>query len=130
MIRKAAALIIKDKKLLIVKPKDKPYYINPGGKYEQGETAEQCLKRELLEELQINFISFKYYKTYNFEKAAHADVPLVLELYFVDIVGNIAPFSEIEKVDWLSREDFETKKFNLAPSFQTYIPDLIKERII
>ena len=107
MIRKAAALIIKDKKLLIVKPKDKPYYINPGGKYEQGETAEQCLKRELLEELQINFISFKYYKTYNFEKAAHADVPLVLELYFVDIVGNIAPFSEIEKVDWLSREDFE-----------------------
>ena len=61
-IRKAGALIFKDKKLLIVKPHRRDYYISPGGKYEEGESAEECLRRELMEELQVELESFKHYK--------------------------------------------------------------------
>jgi len=126
-IRKDSALIISDKKLLIVKPKGKPYFINPGGKYEEGENAEACLRRELKEELQIKINSIKHFKTYKMDKAAHSSHPLILELYFIDVSGKIIPSSEIEKFEWLSREDFKAKKFDIAPSFYIYVPDLIEQ---
>lgn len=130
IIRKAGALIIKNKKLLIVKPKGKPYYINPGGKYEQKEDAEACLKREIKEELTSDVSSLKHYKTYKFERAAHSNFPLILELFFVEIVGETVASSEIEKIEWLTKEDFFNKKYNVAPSFFTYIPDLIKDGLL
>jgi hypothetical protein len=34
-IHKAGALIIKDKKLMIVRPIGKAFFVNPGGKYEE-----------------------------------------------------------------------------------------------
>jgi len=126
-IKKAGALIFRDKKFLIVKPHGKPFYINPGGKYGEGESAVDCLRRELKEELGIEMISCKHYKTYEIEKAAHSNLPLSLELYIVEIKGEMKPSSEIEKLAWLNKEDFENKKFNLAPSFSKYIPDLIND---
>ncbi len=129
-IRKAGALIISEKRLLIVKAFEKPFYINPGGKYNQDETAEHCLKRELGEELQIILTSYKHYRTYKFAKAAHAKEPLLLELYLVAYSGKIAPSSEIEHFEWMDKEDFYRKRFNVAPSFFQYVPDLIKDGLL
>lgn len=126
-IKKAGALIFKDKKFLIVKPKDKPFWINPGGKYKEGEDTTACLKRELKEELGVELVSCDYYKTYKIEKAAHSDFPLSLELYIVEIKGDLKLQLEIEEITWLSRDDFENKRFNLAPSFYKYVPDLIND---
>ena len=106
-IKKAGALIFKSKKFLIVKPKGRSFYINPGGKYEGGEDAIACLRRELKEELGVELISCEYYKTYEIEKAAHSDFPLFLELYIVEIKGDLKPQLEIEEITWLSRDDFE-----------------------
>ncbi len=129
-IRKAGAVVLKDRKMLIVKPKGKEYYITPGGKYDAGESAEECLRRELKEELDTDLVSFSHYKTYEFEKAAHSDFPLSLEWYIVELKNPPTPSSEIEILDWLSREDFLTKKFNLAPSFEASVPDLIKDNLL
>jgi len=129
-IKKAGALIFKNRKLLIVKPQGKPFYINPGGKYEEGESAIDCLRRELKEELGIEVVSCDYYKTYEIEKAAHSDFPLSLELYIVKIKGDLKPSNEIENIAWLSKEDFENKKFNLTPSFYQYVPDLINDSLL
>ena len=129
-IQKAGALIFSDKKLLIVKPLGKPFWINPGGKYEREETAEKCLERELREELQVKLVSSSHWKTYEIGKAAHSDHPLRLELYFVEIEGELHPSSEIEKIAWLSKEDFVNKIYNLAPSFSIYVPELIQEERI
>ena len=129
-IRKAGALIISEKCLLIVRPHDKPFFISPGGKYEKEESAIDCLKRELKEELQINLISCKHYKTYNIDKAAHDDKPLILNLYLVEYSGEIAPSSEIEIVEWLSKEDFLKKKFNTSSGFNKFMPDLINDYLI
>jgi len=129
-IMKAGALIFQNKKLLITKSFKKPFYINPGGKYEEGETPNMCLERELKEELQVGITSCKHYKTYEIQKAAHSDNPLILELYVVTINGSPIPSAEIEKIDWLTKRDFEQKKYNLAPSFYEYVPDLIKDNLL
>jgi 8-oxo-dGTP pyrophosphatase MutT (NUDIX family) len=129
-IIKAGALIFGEKKFLIVRPKGKPYFINPGGKYEEGESALDCIKRELKEELGVDVVSSDYYKTYEIKEAAHSGLPLSLELYKVTISGDIKPLSEIEELRWLSKEDFDKKVFNLAPSFYSFVPDLIKDKLL
>lgn len=129
-IKKAGALIFKDKKMLVVKPVGKPFFINPGGKYKSRENDEQCLRRELKEELGVNLVSCKHYKTYNIGKAAHVDKPLLLELFLVKVQGKITASGEIEKIEWLGEGDFLSKKFNLAPSFSVFVPDLIKDDIL
>jgi len=129
-IRKAGALILRNKKILIVRPKEKPYFINPGGKYEASENAEDCLKRELKEELSVELKSTKHYKDYRIDKAAHSDNTLLLELYLTEIEGEPTPSSEIGELEWLGREEFENKKFNLAPSFYEFVVDLTKDGLL
>ncbi|NSW92570.1 MAG: NUDIX domain-containing protein [Firmicutes bacterium] len=58
MVKVTAALIVKDNQILIAKRKSNAKLANkwefPGGKIEAGETPEECLRRELKEELNIN----------------------------------------------------------------------------
>ena len=129
-IHKAGALIFRDKKLLIVKPKEKTYFISPGGKYGPGESAEDCLKRELKEELSVDLATFNHYKTYDIKKAAHSDDTLLLEFYIVEVLGHLKPCLEIECLEWLSRADFFNKKFNLAPSYDICVPDFIEDGLL
>ena len=129
-IRKAGALIIEERRLLIVKPKDKPFFINPGGKYEREETPKQCLERELQEELGISLRRFEYYGEYGLARAAHSTLPLHLELYLVWCEGVPRPASEIEQLAWMSREDYHAGTYIVAPSFDVFVPDLLRDRLL
>jgi 8-oxo-dGTP diphosphatase len=66
----AAAIIEKDNKILIAQRAKKDSLLGkwefPGGKVELGETFEQCLKRELLEELGIHATIGEYFCTSSF----------------------------------------------------------------
>ena len=125
-IRKAGALIFRDKRLLIVKPYKSECYINPGGKFKDNETPERCLQRELQEELEMQLLSFSFFKTYEISQAANTNLPLTLELYHVTASGPPQPSSEIETFAWLSQEDFVKRTYILAPSFYLFGPDLLK----
>ena len=129
-IRKAGALIFCDKKHLIVKPDKSKFHINPGGKFEKNETPEQCLRRELREELNLQVISFAFFKTYEISSAANTNLPLTLELYLLTVDGAPEPSAEIETFTWLSKLDFQNKTYTLAPSFDIFVPDLISHNYI
>ena len=53
MIKVAAAIIIKDKKLLLVKQKNRDYWTPPGGLADKGETFEEACVRETKEEVGV-----------------------------------------------------------------------------
>jgi len=53
MIKVAAAIIIKDKKLLLVKQKNRDYWTPPGGLVDEGEIPEEACIRETREEVGI-----------------------------------------------------------------------------
>ncbi|PWV98530.1 8-oxo-dGTP diphosphatase [Paenibacillus cellulosilyticus] len=62
-----AAAIIEDEQGRILIARRKPgksqagLWEFPGGKIEQGELAEDCLRRELMEEMQINIAPYAYF---------------------------------------------------------------------
>src|SRR5688500_4909971 len=45
-IYKAAGILIKDRKTVVERSQGKPVFVQPGGRIEEGETAEQALVRE------------------------------------------------------------------------------------
>ena len=56
----ARAVIIKDKKILLCKRKDRDYYFLPGGHIEFGEEAQDALQREIREELGVETGGVKF----------------------------------------------------------------------
>jgi 8-oxo-dGTP diphosphatase len=56
-IVKAAGVIIRDRKLLVVREEGKSVFIAPGGKPEANETVRQALDRELAEELGMSEVT-------------------------------------------------------------------------
>ena len=55
-IHKAAGILIRDRKLLVERSKGKEFFIAPGGSIEDGETAEEAVIRELMEEFQVTVV--------------------------------------------------------------------------
>ena len=60
---RVAAIIIKERKILLVTGYKGTFYWTPGGRMEEKEAQEDCLKRELLEELSVTLTSMKHYIT-------------------------------------------------------------------
>jgi len=56
LMEKCAAIIIREKTLLVVRKRFTNIFISPGGKIEPGETQIQCLRREVAEEIGVENI--------------------------------------------------------------------------
>jgi ADP-ribose pyrophosphatase YjhB (NUDIX family) len=131
-IRKVAAVMIRDKKLLLVRGKDKLFFWTPGGKIEEKETPEETLIRELEEELNIasDDIEFKSYFTYLSEKEEDG-FPRKVYCYIVNYNGDIVLGNEVEEVFWMSKEDFlkSYSKLQIGVKEQL-IPKLIEDKFL
>ena len=109
-----AAILIHDNKILIAKRPagDKiPKWEFPGGKIKDGETAEQCLQRELLEELGIIVRVGNYFcssiHTYDFGQ-------IELIAFFVEwLSGEMQP-SAHDEVRWVLAEQLD--HFDFSPA--------------
>lgn len=107
MIVKYAAIIIQNGKILLVRKKGTNVFISPGGKPELFETAEECLRREIREELGVLMINAEIYRT-DFSISAFEDEKIKITSYLVEISGDPIPSSEIEELRWVSVADAAT----------------------
>ena len=124
---RVTALVIREGKLLMLNGRGYKELWTPGGKMKIGETDEDCMRRELREELQANLDEFKFFKEY-YGKSFYNDWVVRQRVYIAKISGEIRPSSEIEGHLWFSRKDFESHKYPMIPTTEKeIIPDLIKK---
>ena len=106
---RVSGLIIKENKLLLVDMDDSGFLCLPGGYVELGETTEEAIKRELLEEVGINFSTTKYlgmvenYFINKFSKKIHE-----ISIYYL-----MSPKDKIDTTDFTIIENDKGKKMKL-----------------
>ena len=125
-IHKIGAVIVKEKRILVVRKKvsGRTEYIIPGGRPEEGETHEDTLRRELREELDVNLISYSLFGSFS-EIAIFENIPIYMDVYYVDVEGSPVPRSEIKDLVWIER-DYAEKGIKLGTVLSRHvIPKLI-----
>lgn len=103
-IRKAGAVIIRDRKVLMTRTRGKEIFVNPGGKLEEGETSSQALIRELGEELGITVAEgdFEPFGTFHAQAAYDPGKSVTMDVFLVHRwKGEIVPQREIEELAWI-----------------------------
>ncbi len=125
-----AGVVIKNGKLLFLKGKGYEELWVPGGTLEEGETNEECLKREFKEEIGVDITEMKFFKEYDGFSFYRPTQKLNWTVYIVKIDGEIKPDAEIESFLWLSKEDFLKEKYKItAVNENGLMDDLINEKI-
>ena len=111
MIDKVALIEIKDKKVLSTRSRGKDVWYLPGGKREGSETDEECLVREIKEELDVDVHreSLKHMGTFQTQAHGKAEGVIVqMTCYTGDFEGTPDASSEIEEIAWLDSTINET----------------------
>jgi 8-oxo-dGTP diphosphatase len=106
-IHKAAGIIIQNKKQLLGRSKQKEHFIEPGGKLEPGESAQQALIRELMEEfdLKIRDEDLEPFGTFYDAAAGQEHLRVRIDVFMVKKwTGQIAPCHEVEELLWVTSE--------------------------
>ncbi|MEO8662998.1 MAG: NUDIX domain-containing protein [Bryobacteraceae bacterium] len=127
---KVGLLAIRDGRILLCRKKHTTsLLILPGGCLEVGETATECLRRELREELgPVEVDSLAYVGTYEDSAAGDEGKTVKIQLYSGALHGEPRAESEIKELYWFGPEDDPTL---LAPSiFNKILPDLLARGIL
>jgi len=126
MISRPSALIIRDKKVLLVTHANMgdSFWTVPGGRINPDETDEQGLRREIMEEIGVELISMKNYLEFELPDRH-------VKVFLVEISGEPSIRNEIKHMFWLSRDDFEKKTIPIGGHLKSLlIPKLIQENLI
>jgi len=117
----AAAIIVKKGKILIAKRREGKWEF-PGGRIEKGETPEECLKREIEEELMLGLTNIKFFTTV---KYTYSFGEVVLYVFIANCSGKIV-MKEHEDVRWIGLE--ELNNFDFMEADKKVIEEIIKRR--
>lgn len=109
-IDKPSLLYIKDRQLLMVRTKGIKIFYFIGGSREVGETDADCIKRELMEELNVELVdaSLKKLLDHTAQASDQAEgVIIKYAFYLGEIKGQPTPSSEIEEMRYFTSIDYE-----------------------
>jgi 8-oxo-dGTP diphosphatase len=134
VIHKVGLLVVCDASILLCRKKHATsLLILPGGKPEPGESALDCLRREVAEELgrDVQARGLRYLGTYSDVAAGNSPgQPRTVEiaLYQGELHGTPEPQSEIAELVWFGPS---SDRAQLAPSLANKIvPDLVSRGIL
>ena len=128
IIKVTAAILVKDNKIIIAKrgPDDRlaDKWEFPGGKIEINETPEQCLKREMKEEFDID-VSVGEYLGLSIYHYDHISIELLAyRTYWKDGEINLKDHDEFK---WISLE--QLSEFDFSPADLVFVEKLQNEEI-
>lgn len=127
MLTVTAAVISKGNKFLIARRSAKKhlagYWEFPGGKIEDSETAEECLKREIKEELgiNINIVAFFMKNIHQYE-----DQKILLKAFFCEHISGNFKLIDHDKIEWVEKGHFH--KYIFAPADMPIVNSLLIEK--
>lgn len=108
IIEKVALIHISKNSILSTLSKSKSKLYLPGGKRENNESDIECLKREILEELNVHVLenTVKFFGTFEAQADGHEPGVLVQMLcYFSEFEGTLKASNEVESFEWIKYED-------------------------
>lgn len=121
-----AALIYENGLYLITqrKPEDSfgGYWELPGGKKEPNETLEQCVMREMTEELGIEVTIRKFYKIVNYH---YPNRYVRLNIFLCGLKSGVPQLIEVADFAWVKPQDLP--KYNFPEADQTLIEEVMKK---
>ncbi len=115
MIDVTCAIIIKDNKILVTQRSEKMNlplkWEFPGGKIEENETAEECILREIKEELniEIKIIRKLEFRSYNYNIITITLIPFIADFVKGEII-----LSEHKDYKWLNLEELKNLEWAAA----------------
>ncbi|MFV8441853.1 8-oxo-dGTP diphosphatase MutT [Flavobacterium sp. LB2P44] len=118
-----AAIIRKGSKILIARRALSKhlggFWEFPGGKIEEGETAQECLKRELEEELGIIVRVGKFFMQ---NEHHYDDKIILLKAYDCEHISGNIELNDHDQIEWVEKSEFVNFKF--APADIPFIKAL------
>lgn len=106
-IHVSAAIIMKDNKIFVTQRgygEFKDWWEFPGGKIEEGETPEECLKREIKEELKADINIDKYLCTVEYD---YPNFHLKMECFICSLIDGHLELVEAEDAKFITKDQLD-----------------------
>lgn len=110
-IHVSAAIIMKDNKVFVTQRgygEFKDWWEFPGGKIEEGETPEECLKREIKEELKADINIDKYLCTVEYD---YPNFHLKMECFICSLIDGHLELVEAEDAKFITKDQLDNIDF-------------------